>query len=604
MISPDRKREDCGSVAAKGESLSVEERVATEDVPRGTTEDVPAAQSYDVVVIGQGLSGTALAWHLQWLGQRVLILDRDETWTSSKVAAGLVTPITGKKLIRSWRFAELWPVALEFYRRIETLVDQPFFQVTRMLRLFVDQAEGELFQLRRERDQYRGIEIANLPSSPPASINVEGGGFEMSPCGRLDVAAYLGSSRRYFERIGAWRRMDLDVSRETELTPDGVRIPSLNVTAKRLAFCQGAAASSNEWFRDVVFKPAKGEVLCVRIPGIDESRIVHRGVWLVPQGDERFRVGSTYDWDHLDAIPTPAGREEILTKLSEFLSKPVEVTDHLAGVRPIHRNQFPILGCHPNHPQLCFLNGLGSKGTLHAPYFARQLALHLVEGQPIEAVVDLNRRTRWKSANREAKMETGRDEFHVKRAELRPLTMQAQLAVKATVQPGDFVIDATAGNGHDTQFLAELVGSTGRVLAFDIQEVALGNTRRRLEDAGLTNVELVRDDHAEMLRHVRSDDAGRVAAVMFNLGYLPGGDRQLITQPSSSGLAIRRAIELLKPGGVITILAYTGHDGGASEAKSVEETLSQIPLDLIEVTTIESPPGKRPGPRMFHVKRR
>ena len=577
--------------------------MTTEDVPRGTRETAASEQSYDVVVIGQGLAGTALAWQLHWLGQRVLILDRDETWTSSKVAAGLITPITGKKLIRSWRFAELWPVALEFYRRIESLVETPFFQVTRMLRLFADQSERDLFERRHGLDQYHGIEITGLPSCPPASINVEGGGFEMSPCGRLDVAAYLGASRRYFERIGGWRQVEFDVSRGTELTPEGIRIPSLNVIARRVVFCQGHEAASNHWFRDVVFKPAKGEVLCVRIPGIDESRIVHRGVWLVPQGDSRFRVGSTYDWDHLDANPTPTGREEILGKLSEFLTKPVEVTDHLAGVRPIHRNQFPILGCHPKHPQLCFLNGLGSKGSLHAPYFARQLALHLVEGQPIEPVVDLNRRTRWKSADRVLELGSDENEFHVKRAELRPLTQQAQLAVKAIVEPGDMVIDATAGNGHDTQFLAELVGTAGRVWAFDIQELALNNTSRRLEDAGLTNVELIRSDHAEMHEHVPGSAAGRVAAVMFNLGYLPGGDRQVTTQPSSSGLAIRRAIELLKPGGVITILAYTGHDGGAREARSVEDTLSQISNDLIEVTTIESPPGKRPGPRMFHVKR-
>lgn len=575
----------------------------TGDVPRGTDLDQPSEPQFDVIIVGQGLAGTALAWQLHWLGQRVLIADRDEEWTSSKVAAGLITPITGKKLIRSWRFAELWPVAVEYYRRIESIVDEEFFHANSMVRLFEDDLEGDLFRRRLDTNQYRGIEVSSLPEDLPAAINIRHGGFQMAPCGRLDAARYLATSRHYFQQLGQLRTADLDVSRGTILEANGVYLPTLGVTAKRLVFCQGFEAMSNPWFRDVEFKPAKGEVLCVRNGEFDESRILHRGVWLVPQGAGMFRVGSTYDWSHLDVQPTEAGRNEILSKLADLTHQPFEFVNHLAGVRPIHRNQFPIVGCHPTRSQLGFFNGLGSKGSLHAPYFARQLARHLVLGEPIEPIVDLNRRTKWKNSEGLRDADGTVAEFHVKRPELRPLTAQAQAAIKATVRDGDWAIDATAGNGYDTQFLAELVGTSGRVFAFDIQELAINNTRCRLEDAALGNVELIHGDHSQMGLRLPSEAVGKISAVMFNLGYLPGGDKQLTTQPPSTHEAITQAIALLKPDGVMTILAYTGHDGGASEAASVAEILNAFDSTLIEVTTIESPPGKRPGPRMFHVKR-
>lgn len=587
-----------------GDSLTVPRNEVAADVSRGTTGLLGGDQGFDTVILGQGLAGTTLAWHLHWLGQRVLIIDRDEKWTSSKVAAGLITPITGKKLIRSWRFAELWPVALEFYRRVESTLDETFFHVTDMLRLFVDQAEADLFRRRLDQNQYRDIGVEDLPADVPGSINCDHGGFRMSPCGRLDVTAYLTASRRYFDRIGSVVSHDLDVPRETEITSDGIRIPSLKVSANRFVFCQGFEATSNPWFKDVEFKPAKGEVLCGHIPGLDDSRIYHRGVWLVPQGGGRFRVGSTYDWDNLNTLPTAVGRDEILATLSHLVSQPFELSDHLAGIRPIHRNQFPILGSHPLHPQVVLFNGLGSKGSLHAPYFARQLALHLTDGQPIEPVVDLNRRTKWKLPGKSETGDDQSDQFHVKRSELRPMTSHAQLAVRQAVQPGDIVVDATAGNGYDTQFLAQLVGPAGKVFAFDLQELAIHNTRRRLEDADLANVTLIQCDHGQMNERLPIELVGQVAAVMFNLGYLPGGDRQVTTQPDSTRQAILHAIQLLRPNGVMTILAYTGHDGGASEAKSVAEIVDTIAPDQIEVTTIESPPGKRPGPRMFHVKRK
>ena len=101
-----------------------------------------------------------------------------------------------------------------------------------------------------------------------------------------------------------------------------------------------------------------------------EERVVHRGIWLAPLGDEVFRVGSTYTWEPLDTRPTPEGRAVIESKLRDFLKVPYKILDHQAAVRPVIDAGYPVLGRHPEHPRLAYFNGLGSKGSLLAPFFA------------------------------------------------------------------------------------------------------------------------------------------------------------------------------------------------------------------------------------------
>lgn len=143
---------------------------------------------------------------------------------------------------------------------------------------------------------------------------------------------------------------------------------------------------------------------------------------------------------------------------------------------------------------------------------------------------------------------------------------------------GDIVVDATAGGGVDTLALAELVGANGRVYAFDIQQEAINRTRERLAAAGaLEQVRLHLIDHSQMAVAVDAGHHGRVSAVMFNLGYLPGGDTEVITKPSTTLEALNAALSLLKPGGIITCVLYPGHTGGDAEALAVEAWAAGLP---------------------------
>jgi tRNA A58 N-methylase Trm61 len=151
----------------------------------------------------------------------------------------------------------------------------------------------------------------------------------------------------------------------------------------------------------------------------------------------------------------------------------------------------------------------------------------------------------------------------------RDLHPRCHRALREVIQPGDAVIDATAGNGHDTCCLAEAVGSKGQVYAFDIQRAALDAARERLRDQGLDErVTWNLAGHEFMSTHLPGHLRGKIRAITFNLGYLPGGDHSLTTRVPTTLAALEEAIRLLAPGGLITLMIYHGHPEGVEEKKS------------------------------------
>ena len=148
------------------------------------------------------------------------------------------------------------------------------------------------------------------------------------------------------------------------------------------------------------------------------------------------------------------------------------------------------------------------------------------------------------------------------------------------LKEGDRAIDATAGNGYDTLFLAEQVGPSGEIIAIDIQDCAIESTREILESAGLIDrVRLVTDDHAVALKKLITNNVGKVAAITFNLGYLPGSDKSIQTRAESTKEALAASIQLLTTGGYLCVTAYRGHSGGAVEAETVEAFMRKSQME-------------------------
>ncbi len=319
----------------------------------------------DHIIVGHGLAGATLAVELQRRGQSILVLDRAEPVTSSKVAAGLMTPITGKRFALTPRWETLWPRAVEFYRDIEAELNLRFLMQRPAVRVFVDQEERDRFAARRER-------VAELVEEPtPAlsdAIKAPHDGFQMKHAGRLDVAAFL-----------AGRKASLGSDIETtsvqlnQITAggDGIHIGGLDVIGQRLTFCGGFTQTPNPWFPQVVFEAAKGEMVTFTAAQLQEKRTVHaRGLWITQTGVHTYRAGATYDWDAMDSIPTQAAHDSLVERLGGIIRIPFDVIDHVAAVRPIVYGRQPVVGVSHEEPRIGYINGLGSKGALLAPFVA------------------------------------------------------------------------------------------------------------------------------------------------------------------------------------------------------------------------------------------
>lgn len=314
-------------------------------------------------IAGQGLAGTCIAWALWKRGAKFMLVDRG-TGGSSRVAAGMVNPLTGKNFEPSWRIAEFLPEALEFYASVERQIGRQVWYPFPVLRLAGSAKEWG--------------KIVSKLSSPAVVPWVAGevpapdgwvGAVEVRGGGRLDTRAFMDGSRAFFEERGCYRKGEYLPSEKDE----------------EVIWCEGAAGLMAG--RGGPHRCAKGEILTLRAVGWDETRIrIGAGGWLVPQGGGVFRAGSTYEWDELDELATEKGRarvEEIASRLGGVV---FEVIGHEAGVRPILRRSEPLIG--PLEGGGWMFNALGSKGALYAPGMAGRLARWLVDGVEPEPEVD------------------------------------------------------------------------------------------------------------------------------------------------------------------------------------------------------------------------
>jgi len=182
------------------------------------------------------------------------------------------------------------------------------------------------------------------------------------------------------------------------------------------------------------------------------------------------------------------------------------------------------------------------------------------------------------------------------------LTMQAHSIIQQHLKIGDIAVDATTGNGHDTLFLAEQVGITGKVFGFDVQQQAIESTQTRLDTADISNTQLFHSSHDKLDQCIPTEFHGKINAIMFNLGYLPGSDKSIITQTKSSLLAVKQSISLLDNSGILTIAAYPGHSGGDKETDAIKQWSEQLATDKYIVKAIFSS-DKDTAPRLYIIQK-
>ena len=331
-----------------------------------------------------------LAFALLEKGCALQIVHNAALPSSSRVAAGLYNPVVFKRLLPSWRAAEVVPFLVKKYSALEALLQEKFLFSVNISKVIENQHELETWEKRAHSEDIREFILPKLTQQNPEGFkpaSVLGFG-EVVQSGYVDTTAFLNAAHAYFNTLAILQNHTFDYH-DLELCASGLVYQ--NEHYDELVFCEGFFVAQNPYFSFLPFKPVKGEVLTVRIPGFQSKNILNKNFFLLPLPDGTFRLGATYDWKNLDFQPSAEAKDLLLARLSEYLAGDIEVLKHSAGVRPSSEDRRPILGPHPLHPQLHVFNGLGTKGVMLAPFFAEQLANYLVEGKALESEVSAAR---------------------------------------------------------------------------------------------------------------------------------------------------------------------------------------------------------------------
>jgi glycine oxidase len=323
----------------------------------------------DILIVGQGLAGTLLAWEFERAGISFAMADAGHDHAASRVAAGIINPVTGRRLVKSWRIDPWLPAARAAYREIEAALGVKVWRELRVRRLFADDRERRV-----AGEKFGRGELSPYVTSPP-----DQDGFWIESAAHVSIRVLLGAARARWLKAGKLREQSCD------------RIDEEAGKYDLAIDCRGATGAREPAFDFVPWEFSKGQLLSVAVGGLDPAVVSNRGHWALPIADGEAWVGATHEPVFADLAPTAAARAELEASAAELLGRPFSVTGHLAGVRVNLPDKHPVAGRHPDRSRLGIVNGLGAKGALWAPMLARQWVNHLTEGVAFDPEVAIQR---------------------------------------------------------------------------------------------------------------------------------------------------------------------------------------------------------------------
>jgi glycine/D-amino acid oxidase-like deaminating enzyme len=341
----------------------------------------------DILIVGQGICGTFLAWELEKASISFLILDEARPLSASRIAAGLINPVTGRRLVKTWMADELIPFARDAYTRLSEVLGIPNIREMEMNYFFPNPQMRQAF-LDRLEEKAEFLQACQDDGSWDSLLKHDFGYGKISPCYLVDLPELLSRARKRWIEMGLLQEIRFESSR-LQLGEKGVSFE--DVQAGRIIFCDGMSGFHSPYFKNLPFAPNKGEALILEIPGLPKEKLYKTGFLLLPWRDGLFWAGSSYQWSFENDEPSAAFRDAMLGALRVCLRVPFALAGHVAGIRPATLERRPFLGFHPSAPQIGIFNGMGTKGCSLAPYFARQWADHLGIGKNLPAEVDIKR---------------------------------------------------------------------------------------------------------------------------------------------------------------------------------------------------------------------
>ncbi|UWY30082.1 FAD-binding oxidoreductase [Flavobacterium sp. TR2] len=341
----------------------------------------------DYLIVGSGLAGISFAEVALKNNKTILLLD-DKSQNSSRVAGGLYNPVILKRFSEVWNAKEQLVLMNNFYDKVEEKLNKKFNFKMPVLRKFFSIEEQNNWFAASDKINLSPFLSTKLISKKYNSIDSPFDYGEVLHTGYVDTALLLDAYRQYLLKNNLLREESFDFS-DIEFLDSGIQYK--NIQARHLIFAEGFGMHKNPFFNYLPLDGTKGELFIIKAPDLNLDVIVNTSVFILPLGDDLFKVGATYNWHDKTAEPTEEGKQELLERIKEIINCEFKIVEHFAGVRPTVADRRPLLGTHEKHQSLHILNGLGTRGVMLGPAMAKALYDHIENNVPLDREADIKR---------------------------------------------------------------------------------------------------------------------------------------------------------------------------------------------------------------------
>ncbi|MGB3608512.1 MAG: FAD-dependent oxidoreductase [Psychroserpens sp.] len=341
----------------------------------------------DFIVVGHGLGGVAFCEQLRLAGKTFVVFDNNSQ-QSSKVAAGVYNPVILKRFTKVWNAQIQLELALPRYEALEALLQVKLNYKLPVLRRFSSVEEQNEWFVASDQPVLCNYLSTDLIKNTNAVINADFSFGKVLHSGRIHTTQLITSYRKYLRDS---ERLIPESFQYDQLHVVSEDIQYNNIQSKYIVFAEGFGISKNPFFKHLPVNGTKGQMLIIKAPNLKMNFILKSAVFIVPQGNDLYWIGATYERDDKTHNITEDAKEELIRKLNQIITCEYDIVDHVAAIRPTTKDRRPLVGVHPQYNNVCVLNGLGTRGVMISPYVSQQLFNHLEKGTPLNPESDIKR---------------------------------------------------------------------------------------------------------------------------------------------------------------------------------------------------------------------
>jgi len=341
----------------------------------------------DYLIVGSGLAGISFAEIALKNNKSILVLD-NKSQVSSRVAGGLYNPVILKRFSEVWNAQEQLVLMEDFYNDIEAKLKTKFNFKLPILRKFFSIEEQNNWFAASDKRNLAPFLSTNIISKKYKSIDSPYDYGEVLHTGYVDTALLLDKYKEYLQKSNLLLEEFFD-SIYIEFFDYGIQYK--NIQARHIIFAEGFGLHKNPFFNYLPLDGTKGELFIIQAPDLNLDVIVNTSVFILPLGNNLFKVGATYNWQDKTDSPTEEGKQELLERIREIITCDFEIVEHFGGVRPTVKDRRPLIGTHHERKSLHILNGLGTRGVMLGPAMAKALFDSIENKIPLSPEIDIKR---------------------------------------------------------------------------------------------------------------------------------------------------------------------------------------------------------------------